>query len=253
MSTKIIIHPDYHYLADFITHLPGNFDSDGEMLYDHRNIIKRFKVGQSVVVAKRYRRPRLIQKIAYSFFRKSKAERAYLNGIELCRRGFITPHSIAYIEEKSNMLLEDSYYLCENDDTPPIADFIEGKPLDSLLIEDYGIFLGQLHQHGILHHDLNNTNVLCRKTDAGTHTFSLIDNNRMDFYPEGAIPPLEACMENLTRFTGDMNLFRHVAEAYCNARKLPKDTVEKMIAVKKRHDEQYDRKKRILARLKGKR
>ena len=251
MSHNITIHPNYHDLADFITHLPGHFDGGGELLYDHRNQIRRYHVGQHIVVAKRYRRPRWIQKIAYSFFQKSKAERAYRNGIELRRRGFDTPCSIAYIEEKRHGLLADSYYLCENDDTPPLADFTETPmPVDAQLAEDLGTSLAQLHRHGILHHDLNNTNVLCRKAADGHYTFALIDNNRMRFYPEGIEPPEGACMENITRYTGDLDLFRRVAAAYCKARGWTAEKVGEMMAAKTRHDRSYDRKKARLARLK---
>ena len=252
MHSHVVIHPDYHDLADFITRLPGHFDSDGELLYDHRNQIKRYEIGDHLVVAKRYRRPRAIQKIVYSFFRKSKAERAYYNGLELCRRGFSTPFSIAYIEEKRRCLLEDSYYICENDDTPPIADLIVGaSAIDPQLPKDLGVFFSQLHRRGILHHDLNDTNILCHEVIGGHYDFSLIDNNRMRFYPDGTLPPKEARMENITRFTGDMDLFRKVAEAYCDAMGYSEEMLEEMIAAKKRHDYRWDRKKELLARLKG--
>lgn len=55
---------------------------------------------------KRYRVPIFINRIAYTFFRKSKACRAYNNAFEVIKRGFETPESIAYIEE-----FREDYYI----------------------------------------------------------------------------------------------------------------------------------------------
>ena len=106
--------------------------------------------------------------------------------------------------------------------------------------------MARLHQQGVLDIDLNSTNVLYSiQKDSQCH-FSLIDINRMRFMPQGEQLPLAECMENLTRFTGRYDLFRYVAEQYVECRNLPVETVEKLVEVKKVHDEKWRRRKSML-------
>lgn len=246
MDTKIVINPTYQAWAAFLHTLPMRFDAEGETLYADRNVIKRYYLNGKAVVVKRFRRPVWIQRMVYTFFRKSKAQRAYLYGLELRRRGVETAESIAYIEHKRLLLIDDCYYVCGNDSAPPIADEIYDTETPNLvMLADFARFVAYLHEHGILHHDLNRTNVLYHPLGNGHYTFSLIDNNRMRFYPEGTTPPLPECMENLTRFTGDMKVFRYVAEEYCKIRHLGDTAVETMIKVKEAHDARWIRRKRI--------
>lgn len=108
---KIILNPQYKSLYTFIETLPQNFNAGGEIVQDRRNTIKKFKVNGLEINVKRYRVPIFINRIAYTFFRKSKACRAYNNAFEVIKRGFETPESIAYIEEFKGGLLHYSYYI----------------------------------------------------------------------------------------------------------------------------------------------
>ena len=250
---KIVIAPRFNHLAGFLESLPNRFDVEGKTLNDKRNVIKLFHVDGLDIVVKRFRKPLWVQRIAYTFFRKTKAERAFLYGTELVSRGFLTAPSMAYLEHKSNGLMDDCYYVCGFDPNPPIEELTDQPIQDRGLIEDFSLFVKELHCKGILHHDLNCSNVLYHLQSDGHYAFSLIDNNRMMFYPQGEMPPLDECMENLTRFTGDMGLFRSVAESYCRVRRLPEGSVEKMMEVKRAHDEKYSRRKRMKAKLRKKR
>lgn len=97
---KIVIHPEFADAASFIKQLPQFFEQEGELLYDSRNKVKRYKVNGKDMVVKRYKRPNMIQRIVYTFFKKSKTERAYLFAGMLRERGFDTPHEVAYIEQR---------------------------------------------------------------------------------------------------------------------------------------------------------
>ena len=79
---KIILNPQYKSLYTFIETLPQNFNAGGEIVQDRRNTIKKFKVNGLEINVKRYRVPILINRIAYRFFRKSKAVKAYFNSLE---------------------------------------------------------------------------------------------------------------------------------------------------------------------------
>ena len=76
--------------VDFVNSLPETFDNSGKTVFSGRNTIKVFKVewggkAQEVCV-KRFKRPNAAQKIAYTFFRTTKAQRAFENAHELISR-----------------------------------------------------------------------------------------------------------------------------------------------------------------------
>ena len=75
---KIVVDGKYQYLAPFIARLPHLLDEGrGELVYDGRNQVARFREQGLVMMVKRFKRVNFIQQIVYSFFRKTKAERAY--------------------------------------------------------------------------------------------------------------------------------------------------------------------------------
>ena len=53
----------------------------------------------------------LFNRVAYSWFRKSKASRAYENAVRISQLGFDTPAPIAYLETYTNGLLHDTYFV----------------------------------------------------------------------------------------------------------------------------------------------
>ena len=241
-------------LHGFIESLPQRFSEAGTLLYDERNVIREFDIEGQRVVVKRFRRPNWVQRVAYTYFCKGKARRAYEHGQELLRRGINTPQPLAYIELRSAGLLCDSYYVCGWDGHPPIADLLNRvEEFDRPLARDFALFAAQLHRLGILHHDLNSTNTLYERQDNGSYTFSVIDINRMDFYD--SLPPLKECLENITRFTGNMQLFGYVAWFYADAMAadfgLERDELQRMaVERKERHDRRWYRRKRMLRKLK---
>lgn len=236
---------DNQPLCDFIQLLPAVFDGGGRVLYDERNVIKAFVAGGTEVVVKRFHRPNAIQRIIYSFFRSSKARRAYLSGGTLTERGVATPLNIAYVEVWKGGLFVDGYYVTDVDSAPPIAGPLnERQDFDQVMAADFARFAAMLHEKGILHNDLNSTNVLYHAQPDDHYRFSVIDINRMKFYPLGTQPPTDECLENLTRFTGRMDLFRYVAEQYVSARNLPSTVVSQMVAVKEAHDKAWVRRKK---------
>ena len=107
----IIILQKYHTSRVFVSQIPKIFDTDGETIYQGRNTVKRFMNGCGEWIVKRYKRPNLIQRIVYTFFEKSKAERAYLYAQTLQAKGIGTPDGIAFIEEKKCGLIRDCYFI----------------------------------------------------------------------------------------------------------------------------------------------
>ena len=173
---RFTIHPAYSgdEVEAFLKRLPMVFDGEGEMLYDKRNQVKRFVLpsGHPVVV-KRFKKPILIQRIIYGFFRKTKARRAYLYAAVLRHRGFGTPHEIAYLEQRRMGLLSYCYFLAEEDGAPTIYErLVAQQPFDRVIADDFAALVAALHQKSILHGDLNPTNVLFHTRKLGKVDFN---------------------------------------------------------------------------------
>ena len=49
---KIVIHPDFMQTADFIKQLPQHFAQEGELLYEGRNEVRRYRVKNEWLVVK---------------------------------------------------------------------------------------------------------------------------------------------------------------------------------------------------------
>jgi tRNA pseudouridine(55) synthase len=74
---KFVVNPAYGQFAGFVESLPHCFETEGEVVYTGRNVVKLFEIGGQKLVVKVYKRPLLYQRIDYTFIRKSKARRAY--------------------------------------------------------------------------------------------------------------------------------------------------------------------------------
>lgn len=210
---KIVIDKKFESMADFIGLLPAMMRAGkGETVYDGRNQVARFRHEGCVFMVKRFKRVNAIQKMVYSFFRKSKAERAYLFAEEFSRRGIDTPQRVAYMEETSAGLFDVGYFVSL--ETP-------GTETSLLLreVQDYPPQLAQavvqqivlMHSKGILHGDLNLSNFLCTE-DAGGYHFAMIDINRSQFCD--GVPSDDTCLNNLVRLTHRRDLYEDLIRRY---------------------------------------
>lgn len=212
---KIVVHPKYNDLYDFISQLPTNFESSGEIIYKKRNVVKRFKTDSGEWIVKRYKNPNFIQGIAYTFFRKSKAERAYLFASKLLIKGIDTPEAVAYIEIKKHGLLSTSYFISTACHNPPVySALIQTPDYDRNLASALAGFFVELHEKGILHGDPNLDNILFHADQQGIH-FSVIDTNRSVF--KRSLTRSE-CLDNLKRIAHRRDLLQYIVEEYASKR-----------------------------------
>lgn len=235
--------------SGFVSKLPQVFAEGGETVYNKRNVIKVLDFNNEKVVVKRFKRLGFFRGLVYSFFRASKAERAYKNALELQKRGIDTPEAMAYAEEWQGGRMVYGYYISKADFAPPIEERINIDNFDVQLAADFGEFIATLHKKGILHHDLNSTNVLYHRQTDGTYTFSLIDINRMDFSSEGTMPSAVSRYENMTRFSGGKLQFRAVAEAYVRAMNGDDGMLADMLEIKRRHDMAFIRRYKLKMKM----
>jgi len=183
---KLVVHPQYNQLSDWIKEMPSFFSTRGETIFKERNELKSFDTDYGKIVVKSFQIPHIINRFAYSFLRLSKAERSYTYSLEILKRGFQTPLPIAYIELFNMGLLSGSYYVSEYSDYVSMKAFNITNYTKKLTEEDTGIlksfarFTARLHEKGIYHKDYSNGNILYKK-EGSTVSFYLVDVNRMKF------------------------------------------------------------------------
>lgn len=216
---KVVVHPDYERLAEFAASVPRLFDSgQGRVLHSGRNEVRLFSVCGVDVVAKRYKRVNAIQRVVYSFFRKTKAERAYLFAQLFRERGVDTPHEIAYMEQSRGLLFETGYFLCENCPDPPAFDrLVTPERFDEPMAADLAAFIDYMHSRGILHGDMNFGNFLYRTDLAGHYRFTVIDTNRSHF--RDGYPARKECLCNLRTATHRRDVYEYIVRAYARQRR----------------------------------
>src|SRR6478735_11735029 len=95
---KIVLNPHFEHLRKYVEEIPTQMELRGSVMESGRNLIKQDHVAGVHLVIKSYRRIYLPNKVRYSFFYPSKAQRAYDYAQRLIENGFNTPVPIAYIE-----------------------------------------------------------------------------------------------------------------------------------------------------------
>lgn len=243
MSTSLILNPQYMHLEEFVKNLPSIFDSTGVILQDARNTIKVIEHEGIRYNVKRFRKPIFINRIVYTFFRKSKGYKAYFNALEVIKRGFKTPVPVAYLELKSAGLIDYSYFISLqlDESIEELRNYYFTKldnQLDKLVIASLSQYTAHLHKSEILHMDYSSGNVMC-KVKENKIDFYLVDINRMKFQK---VQLSDACKSVSRLFEYD-DTMRFFAKEYATALNLD---VEKCthLMLKYKHDyEQYRERK----------
>lgn len=211
---NITVNPSYQSLENFIRILPEVFQSQGIMLHNKRNVVKRFDVDGLPLVVKRYKVPLFFQRIDYTFFRPSKAKRAYLFAMRLKELGISTPDPVAFIECKRYGFFRQGYFVSTLTEHPDLKSNISLLDTDHVLFDGLIDYLVMLHAKGFLHGDTNLSNFLFHKED-GHYEFEVIDVNRSHFKET---PTQEECLANLMRITRDRQLSARIVSAYAERR-----------------------------------
>ena len=179
---KIVISSEYKAIESQLRTLLVQDSPSGEILCDARNLIVRTRIGNTDLVIKRYGRPYFFNRIAYTLFRKSKPERAYLNAQRLLAMGYSTPRAIAYATHHSGGLYDYGTFICPYCPYPTVASAVaDPDALPKELLDALAAYTAQMHQDGIYFYDYNLGNILYDCSD-GTYRFTLIDCNRINFY-----------------------------------------------------------------------
>lgn len=213
---KVVIADTYKSQETELRGIIATYDETGEMIYDgSRNSLKKFRLYDNDIIVKAFKKPNIVNKIVYRFFRKSKAERSFLYSKKLESLGIGTPTAVAYFENNSFLVFKDSYYISEfleSDLTYRELITYPDYPNREEILKQFAAFTKQLHDNGVLFKDHSPGNTLIRKTGVDSYTFYLVDLNRMEFKELS----FKERIANFSRLTPEKEMVRSMAYAYAD-------------------------------------
>lgn len=183
MNIKYKINPKYENdFKDFLLNIKEYFKENNQTIHKARNELKIINHNGLDIVVKAFKVPNIINRIAYSYLRDSKAKKSYEYSVKI---GSFTPEPIGYVEFYRHKLLKESFFISEKFS----YDFTIREPLLDANFEDkenilkaFANFTYQLHENNILHQDYSPGNILIKKEGDG-YVFKVVDINRMKFIP----------------------------------------------------------------------
>jgi tRNA A-37 threonylcarbamoyl transferase component Bud32 len=244
MKFSLIYPPQYAHISPSFEAIRDIFSRDTHSIHKARNELKIIELDGVKTVVKSFKVPHFLNRIIYTYLRKSKAYKSYHYALRLEELGISTPAPIALIECFESGLLADSYFISEYFD----YDFTIRTPLLEPLEDREEIFRAfaaytyELHQKGVWHLDYSPGNILIKRSDQG-YQFSIVDINRMEFRP---ISALEGC-ENFNKLWASDEELEIMGREYARLSGLD-ETIT--IAEMKRHNDANKRIKNFKKRLK---
>lgn len=217
-----------------------------------RNRIKLFELNEKTINIKSFKIPNIVNKIAYKYFRKSKAKRSFEYATILLEKGIGTPEPIAFLENFSFIGLKDSYYVSEHLVTEltyrelvEIADY----PDHDTILRQFSKFCFDLHEKGVEFLDHSPGNTLIKKIDDNKYAFFLVDLNRMNFHD---VMSFEQRMNNFSRLTPKKEMVAVMSNEYAKfyKEKSEAEIFEKMWQATENFQESFAKKKRLKKKLK---
>ena len=248
-----LINPKYSYLQDYLKSIPSNFRNPdfGTILHSGRNVIKVVEIDGIKLVVKNYCHISLFNRIIYGSIRKSKSHRAFYHAIRLSRLGIDSPEAIAAIDVRRNCRLVDSYFISLYSDYKSmtiINDYLHDTLALEPLMSAVAGFIIKLHSAGVLHRDLNISNILYSKAEDEEYKFQIVDTNRMSFKQKLTV---RERVENLRRLSCVPATYCYILEQYTKQIRLQDHNFElKGILARLIFDERQRIKQRVKHKIK---
>jgi hypothetical protein len=218
----------YKYLNDksVLHNIIANFSDYNDILGNpERNIIKKIPFQSDFITVKSFKKPHLINKIVYRYFRKSKARRSFEHGQKLLELGIRNPEPIAYIENSDFVGITSSYYISKY----ILYDFtireVYEQPDADECVKAYARFSHYVHTKGVYIKDNTPGNTLViRKNEE--YDMYLVDLNRMEFHNELSFDLKMKSLSNNIKEQPFLDLFM---EEYSQVSGYPLDEVKSRI------------------------
>ncbi|UGS20444.1 lipopolysaccharide kinase InaA family protein [Flavobacterium cyclinae] len=249
---KFFINNKFEYILKKVTFLIDNFLIEGKILVNgQRNTIKLFKVEDITLNIKSFKKPNLINKIAYRYFRKSKARRSFEFASKLMEMQIGTPNPVAFFENYDFIGLKESYYACEHlENVFEFREIVQNEAFENrdFIIRKFTQFTFEMHEKGIEFLDHSPGNTLIRKNTDGSYSFFLVDLNRMKFHES---LDFKTRMKNLSKITHKKDMIVVMSNEYAKLSGEDETIIfETMWGLTADFQYRFHRKKRIKKKLK---
>ncbi len=225
---KVRISESYRDLEYWVRSLPVRWNNgEGSVIHNRRNELRKMQLGSVEVVVKSFAIPNFINRVAYGFLRKSKAQRSFEYAMKLNELGICSPSPIAYYNERCGLLFSRSYYISKKSSCRyTFYDVIDNKDLENreLYLRLVGKMTARLHQEGIYPLDYSGGNILLDVVD-GELQFELVDLNRMSF---GSVDLDRGC-RGFERLNVEPKALEIMAQEYAKERALDESVCVELI------------------------
>lgn len=245
MKHKAIINPKHRSaaLTNYIDNLPKSFEESGEIIYRGRNTVRQVNINGREYIVKKFHTCSLFRGLL-NLFRSPKALRAYKYGLEFLKRGVETPEPVAMINIYRAGLVYQSYFISLPDHSPDLT-FLRQPGFNTKEARLLAHFLHQVQTMGIMHGDLNLTNILLHDPTSNNplKRYALIDTNRSRILRAGQQPGRNQRAANLMRVTHRRDLLRYIISSLPISDATPgvRDVFRLLL--------QWERRKRILHKI----
>lgn len=143
-----------------------------------RNQLYLFPSEYGALVVKCFCRPNVVNSVAYTTLRRSKACRSFLNSQALQHLGIDVPAPLAYAEERRGIRLGRSWYLSKAVAGDTIR-FYEMRPDCDPMLRALALSMLRMHLSGVLHKDFSPGNAIVHRKEDGDYLINYVDLNRM--------------------------------------------------------------------------
>jgi hypothetical protein len=232
---KYGVSEEFSDLKKFSLELPTTFDHIGAIIQDNRNVIKRISNDRGTFVVKNFKGMYFLNRLMYSFFRKSKAERSYLYSRILNDNDIKTPSPVAWLDCYKWGLLQESFFISVYYSYPTLREILQSekgkeKSYRTSLFRDFALFTKKLHDLHIYHKDYSLGNILIIEKPEGFQ-FALVDLNRVRF---GRVSYRKGVRNFITLEISDEDMNTLIGEYAMLSNESPQRSIETFWAVKKR-------------------
>ena len=238
---KLVINEKFKIFEDFLCNIKEFFNANSNTIHKARNEIKVLEYKNKDLVVKSFKVPNLLNKIVYTFFKKSKASKSYEYALKI---GNFTPKPIGYIEFFKSSLIDESFFVSEKFDydctiREPLLD--ANYPDKIEIFKAFARFTYSLHENNIYHLDYSPGNILLKKEN-NEFIFKIVDINRMKFFDM----PLDLRLKNFSKLWAKDEDLEIIIKEYAKiSNKDEKELISKALKFSHKHKAKINLKKRL--------
>lgn len=241
MTYKFIINKLFESsFKEFVLNIKFFFEKENKSIHKARNELKIINHNNLNMVVKSFKKPHIINRIVYTFFKDSKAKKSYDFSVKI---NDFTPSPIAYIIFYEMGLITSSYFISEEFK----YDFTIREPLLNNNFEDkenilkaFARFTYTLHEKKIFHQDYSPGNILIKKENR-KYFFKIVDINRMKFVELD----FEDRAKSFSKLWASDDELRIIAKEYNKFYNTSKDFVKKVCYYSNKNKKIKNLKKRL--------